>query len=75
MDNLWIFIAAALVIQLGYFLYSRHLKGKPRNSNMKDKYSIRSRNDAWKLLNDPSLPDQDREKILEIYTQGFNESQ
>jgi hypothetical protein len=76
MDNLWIFLLVALAIQLGLLLYTRYIKGKsPKEDATMEKYSIRNRNDAWKLLNDPSIPEQDRAKILEIYTSGFSEQE
>lgn len=38
-----------------------------KKNNVLDKYDIKSAKDAWNVLSDPELPEEDREKIQSIY--------
>ena len=38
-----------------------------RSEDVLFKYDIRSRSDAWKLINDPSTPAKDRKELEKLY--------
>jgi hypothetical protein len=59
-----------LVFQIGIFIYLRKQNRKFRETDVLSKYGIRTRKDAWDKLADPDIPDEDREKIREIYEAG-----
>ena len=65
-QSLLIIAVAVLVIQVVMFFMIRRFR--KTNRDIAEKYEIRNRNDAWKLLNDPDLPEEDRNKIQDLYS-------
>jgi len=65
-QSLLIIAIAVLILQAVMFFTIRHYRKS--NMGIAEKYKIKSRNDAWKLLNDPKLPAKDRDKIQELYS-------
>ena len=65
---LLIIAVVVLVVQVGLFFVIRSYKKSGRPGGIVGKYNIQTRNDAWRLLNDPGVPSEDREKIQEIYS-------
>ena len=57
-----------LGVQIGmYFAIKAKKKKLTAPSELEKKYNIQTRSDAWKLLNNPDLPDGDRKKIEVLY--------
>ena len=63
----YILISAALIIQVTLFIVGRKIKKKEKETNVLLKYNINTRQRAWQLLADPSIPEEDKAKIQEIY--------
>ncbi len=66
-------VVAVLLFQIGLFFLIRYRKKKEKESSVIEKYNIRTAKDAWDLLSDPDLPEDDREKIQKLY-QGEEEA-
>ena len=68
MTNLLLIMAGlVLVFQVVMFFVIRKKKKQVKENSIESKYKIRSRSDAWKLLNNPGLPKADRIKIEKLY--------
>ncbi len=67
MTWIYILISAVLVIQILLFIMGRRIRKREKESNVLLKYNINSRQRAWQLLADPSIPEEDKEKIKKIY--------
>ena len=67
MNSVYILIAVVIVIQIGIFVMTRRLKKREKENNVLLKYDINSRQKAWQLLADPSIPEEDKKKIQEYY--------
>ena len=66
MAFLIILVSVALLVQLGLFFLIRAKKKQFKNSVI-GKYNIKSAGDAWRLMNDPSIPESDRSEIEKFY--------
>jgi len=73
MTFLIILVSFALLVQLGLFFLIRARK-KQFKSSVIGKYNIKSSGDAWRLLNDPSIPEVDRLEIEKFYKGEREES-
>lgn len=67
MNWLIIFIIGVLGMQIALFFYIRAKKKAEKKNSVVDKYNIKSSGDAFNLLNDNSIPEEDRKKIEELY--------
>lgn len=67
------FVVAVLVFQIALFFVIRSGNKKIKKDNVIEKYNIKSPGDAFSLMNDPNIPQKDREKIELLYN-GENES-
>ena len=67
--SLWLYILLAIVaiIQIAIFIMARRIRKKEKENNVLLKYNINSRQRAWQLLGDQSIPEEDRKKIQEYY--------
>ncbi|WP_144017373.1 hypothetical protein [Ekhidna lutea] len=65
----WIYILLAIVaiIQIAIFVMARRIRKREKENNVLLKYNINSRQRAWQLLADQSIPDEDKVKIKEYY--------
>jgi hypothetical protein len=65
----WIifFVVIALVLQIGLLILSRRIRKREKANSIIEKYDIRTRQRAWQLLADPSIPEADRAKIRDLY--------
>lgn len=72
MTVLIIVIVAVLALQVALFVITRIKIKKERANSIVEKYDIRSSGDAWRLLNDQEIPEEDRLKIEKLY-QGKEE--
>jgi len=64
-----LFAAAAFAIQLAIFIVARRHKKKAIERDEFVKYGIKTRNDAWRLMNDPNLPEKDRAVVERLYNE------
>ncbi|MEP1034576.1 hypothetical protein [Ekhidna sp.] len=67
MNSIYILIAVVILIQVGIFIMTRRIRKREKENNVLLKYKINSRQRAWQLLADPSIPEEDKEKIQEYY--------
>ena len=68
MTNALLIIAIViLAFQIVMFFIIRGQKRNIKSNSVSGKYNIQSRNDAWKLLNDPGISKEDKLKIEELY--------
>ena len=68
MINMFMYLALfVLAIQVALFFVIRARKKKLKSESIIDRFDISSRADAWRLLNQPDLPEQDRIKIKKLY--------
>jgi len=66
MTFLIILVSLALLLQVGLFILIRARKKKLKEGVM-GRYNIKSSADAWRLINDLSLPEDDRDEIERLY--------
>lgn len=57
-----------LVGQVVLFILTRKRLKKDRANSVIEKYNINTRSDLWEILNDPDLPEEDRSKLEQLYT-------
>lgn len=60
-------VSVALILQIVLFVMGRRIRKKEKENSIIEKYDIRTRQRAWQLLGDNSIPDEDRAKIRELY--------
>ena len=65
MDLLLGFVLVAFIAQVLIFFLSR--KKKQEETGVLNKYNIRSTADAFRLINDPHVPEEDRIEIEKFY--------
>ncbi|MEO1052932.1 MAG: hypothetical protein AAFX87_20020 [Bacteroidota bacterium] len=56
-----------LILQVALFFIIRAKKKKEKEDSVIEKYNIRSASDAFKLINDQEIPEEDRVKIEQLY--------
>ncbi|HNP19529.1 MAG TPA: hypothetical protein PKL31_13915 [Fulvivirga sp.] len=67
MNLLIILVSIVLGIQVALFFVIRNKRKKEKENSVIEKYNIKSAGDAFKLLNDPSIPEADRIEIERLY--------
>lgn len=67
MTKLIIIVLAILLLQVGLFILSRRVRKKQKENDVIEKYNIKSAKDAWNLIGDHSIPEEDRKKIEKLY--------
>ncbi|MCH7513565.1 MAG: hypothetical protein IH947_06425 [Bacteroidetes bacterium] len=65
--TLLVLVIGVLVFQLVLFFLGRSRKQNVKKENISARFNIKSRNDAWKLLNNPKVSARDKLKIEELY--------
>lgn len=63
-----IFVAIVFVIQIALFFVIRAKKKEEKENNVLLKYNINSPADAFKKMNDMSIPEADRLEIEKLYS-------
>ena len=66
MTWVYLLIAAVAIIQIAIFVVGRRLRKKEKENNVILKYNINTRQEAWKLMADPSTQKEDKAKIKKI---------
>ncbi|MEM9325499.1 MAG: hypothetical protein AAGA85_07580 [Bacteroidota bacterium] len=56
-----------ILLQVGIFWMGRRLRKREKENSVVLKYNIDSRKRAWQLMQDETLPEQDREEIRKLY--------
>lgn len=56
-------VTGVLIFQIILFFVNRNRNKKDTRSSILKRYNIHSAKDAWNLINDPSIPDADKEEI------------
>ncbi len=72
MKGLIIFVAAVLVLQIVFFFIIRKKRKQERENSVLEKYNIRSSGDAFRLLQDPEVPEKDKKEIERLYRGNEN---
>lgn len=67
MNWLYVLLGFVAVLQIFLFVMGRRIRKKERENNVLLKYKIDTRQKAWQLMADQSIPEEDRKKIQEIY--------
>ena len=60
-------VVVVLGLQILIFIMTRRKIKREKENSVVAKYNIESSGDAWKLINDLDIPEEDRHKIEEIY--------
>ncbi|WP_420577005.1 hypothetical protein [Ekhidna sp.] len=65
----WLFplLAIVAIIQIAIFIMARRIRKKEKENNVLLKYNINSRQRAWQLLGDQSIPEEDKVEIKKYY--------
>ena len=69
--NLIWFLVPVLVLQIFMFFIIRQKKKQMKKNDILGKFGISSRSDLFRMLQDPELSEEDREKLQKIYEQGL----
>ncbi|MEQ6167923.1 MULTISPECIES: hypothetical protein [unclassified Ekhidna] len=69
-STIYILLAIVAIIQIAIFIMARRIRKREKENNVLLKYDINSRQRAWQLLADQSIPEEDKEKIREYYEQA-----
>ena len=67
MTWVYLLIGGVFILQVVLFIVGRRIRKKEKENNVLLKYNIDSRQRAWQLMADPSIPEEDREKIKALY--------
>ncbi|MTI26428.1 hypothetical protein [Fulvivirga kasyanovii] len=67
MNWLLLFVLLVLIFQVVMFFMIRAKRKKDKRESVIEKYNIRTPADAFRLLQNPDLPDEDLKKIEELY--------
>ena len=67
MTWIYVLLTVVVIVQISLFALGRKIRKKERENNVLLKYDINSRQKAWQLMADQSIPEEDREKIKEMY--------
>lgn len=67
MEWLLIFVGLVLIFQIAVFFMIRAKRKRDKRENVLLKYDIKTPADAFRLLQDHSLPEDDRRKIEKLY--------
>ena len=67
MNSFLLLAIGVLIMQVILFFMIRKKKQEERKRNVIEKYKIKSASDAFRLIQDPSIPEDDRKKIEALY--------
>lgn len=72
MNGLIIFVVFVLVLQIVLFFMIRKKRRHDKEHSVIEKYNIRSSGDAFRLLQNPEIPEEDRKEIEGLYRGNEN---
>lgn len=67
MTLIFIIVGGALALQITFFVVGRRIRKRAKENSVIEKYEINTRQRAWQLMGDNSIPEEDREKIKALY--------
>lgn len=67
MTLIFVIVGAALALQITLLIVGRRMRKREKENSVIEKYNINSRQKAWQLMGDVSIPEEDREKIKALY--------
>lgn len=67
MKGLLLFVILVFVLQVVLFFVIRKKRKRDKENNVIEKYKIRNPSDAFRLIQDPEVPENDRKKIEALY--------
>ncbi|MDX1628150.1 MAG: hypothetical protein R3345_05590 [Fulvivirga sp.] len=67
MKWLIVFIIGVLILQIALFFVVRRIKKRNKENSVIEKYNIRSASDAFRLIQDPDVPSEDKQEIERLY--------
>ncbi|MDN5210672.1 hypothetical protein QQ020_01395 [Fulvivirgaceae bacterium BMA12] len=67
MNLIIFFVVVVLIIQIALFFVIRARNKKLKRENVIEKYNIKSPGEAFELMNNPEIPEEDRIKIEKLY--------
>lgn len=67
MTLLTIVIVVVLGVQILIFVMTRKKIKREKADSVLEKYNIKSSGDAWRVINNQDIPEEDRHKVEEIY--------
>ena len=67
MNTFLIFVAIVLLLQVALFFMIRKKKKQEKQNSVIERYNIKSAADAFRLIQDNSIPKEDRNKIEMLY--------
>lgn len=67
MNGLLVFVILVFVLQVVLFFVIRKKRNQEKENSVIEKYKIRNSSDAFRLLQDPEIPETDRKKIEALY--------
>ncbi|MTI22556.1 hypothetical protein E1176_16105 [Fulvivirga sp. RKSG066] len=70
MNGFIIFVVAVLTLQVVLFFVIRKKKRQEKENSVIEKYNIKSSSDAFRLIQDQSIPEEDRQEIERLYKGG-----
>ena len=68
--TLIILASVVILLQIGIFWMGRRLRKREKENSVVLKYNIDSRKRAWQLMQDESIPEEDRAEIARLYNDG-----
>lgn len=67
MTLIFVIVGVALALQITLLIIGRRIRKKEKENSIIEKYKINTRQRAWQLMGDNSIPKEDREKIKALY--------
>jgi len=67
MIGLIVFVCIVLLLQIVLFFVIRKKRKEAKENSVIEKYNIRSSSDAFRLLQDPEIPEKDKLEIERLY--------
>ena len=67
MNGFIVFVIFVLVLQIALFFVIRKKRKQEKRESIIEKYDIRSPGDAFRLMQNPDIPDEDKQKIEKLY--------
>ena len=67
MNGLIVFVVIVLLLQIALFFVIRQKRKRDKANSVIEKYNIRSSGEAFRLLQDPDVPEADKKKIEKLY--------
>jgi hypothetical protein len=67
MNGIIVLVSIVLILQVVMFFVIRAKRKKEKANSVIDRYKIKSAGDAFRIMNDPSIREEDRLEIEKLY--------